>query len=110
MNTQKDKALEALERKEYKLAAELMLPLAESGDIEIQCALGTLYQLGWDNNRDLDKAVFWLKKSALAGSGLAAHNLGTLYMTCQPEWPLDSEESKKWRELANELGHKPFRF
>lgn len=108
MMNQREVALKAFDEEDYKLALQLMLPLAEAGDVDIQGALGVLYQLGQGTGRDLDKAVCWLEKAALGGSGLAAWNLGTLYMTCEPDLPIDPEKSKAWRDKADELGISPF--
>ena len=107
MQTKREKAIEALDSQQYALAIELMTPLAESGDIEAQCDLGTLYQTGLGTPRNLEKALFWLEKAVDGGSGLAAHNLGTLYMTCLPDWPLDPDKSRYWKAKAKELGFKP---
>lgn len=108
MEKRKHEALEALDGEKFELAIQLMIPLAEAGDTEIQSDLGTLYQLGLGTSRDLEKAVYWLEKAASSGFGLAAHNLGTLYMTCLPDWPLDPEKSERWRARAQELGYSPF--
>lgn len=108
MSKQKEEALKLFDGGRYGLAAQLMLPLAEAGDIEVQAALGAIYQNGCDTPRDLEKAVYWLEKAALGGSGLAAWNLSTLYMTCAPDWEINPEKSDMWRKRAEELGTSPF--
>jgi hypothetical protein len=110
MNKRKGEALEAFDNLQYKIALRLMLPFAEEGDAQIMCNVGTIYQLGLEVPRDLQKAVYWLEKSANNGYALAAHNLGTLYMTCLPEWPLNPELSEKWRKISKELGDLPFSY
>jgi TPR repeat protein len=108
MDIQKKCALDAFDASNYEQALSLMLPIAEAGDIEIMCNVGTIYQLGLGVPRNLEKAVYWLEKAALQGNALAAHNLGTLYMTCLPDWPQDPELSEKWRALSRKLGGMPF--
>lgn len=111
MDNKKIKALAAFDSSQYELALSLMTPLAEEGDVQMMCNVGTIYQLGLETPRDLQKAVYWLEKSASLGNALAAHNLGTLYMTCLPEWPLNPELSAKWRIVSKELGGPiPFTF
>ena len=109
MDQRKKEAQSAFDNEQYELAIVLMTPFAEAGDAAMQCNLGTLYQLGLGCKRDLTRAVYWLEKAADAGSGLAAHNLGTLYMTCLPDWPVDSKKNEIWRARAQALGYSPFR-
>ncbi|HQC29710.1 MAG TPA: hypothetical protein PK342_10020 [Methylotenera sp.] len=108
MDDQKKIALAAFDASEYEKALVLMLPIAEDGDIDMMCNVGTIYQLGLGTSRNLEQAVYWLEKAALLGNALAAHNLGTLYMTCLPDWPLNPEACDKWRKLSNKLGEMPF--
>ena len=97
-------ALEAIDRGDHAEAFRLLLPLAQAGSAKAQANLGTLYQLGLGVQRDLTEAVKWLKKAVGQGEGIAAHNLGTIYMTGSPEIPVDQNESKKWYRKARELG------
>lgn len=106
----KKQGLAAFDAADYKKALRLLLPLAEAGDVEAMCNVGTIYQLGLDVPRNLDNAVYWLEKAALLGNSLAAHNLGTLYMTCLPDWPQNPELSEKWRNISKRIGGMPFSF
>ncbi len=63
--------------------------------------------LGQGTVRDVFEAQMLLKQAAERGSGIAAHNLGTLYMTCEPDMPTNPDESRKWFKLAGQLGFAP---
>lgn len=101
------KALDLIELSRYEEAFELLLALANLDILEAQENLGVMYQLGLGTNRNIQQAIYWLKQAANAGSGIAAHNLGTLYQTCEPEIPVDMKKSLYWFNLANKLGFYP---
>lgn len=87
----------AFAAEEYERAAALLKDWAERGDVEAQGFLGMVYFV----RGLMNEAIHWLTKAADLGDGLAAHNLGTLYLACDPRQP---EEAKKWYQLAYELG------
>ena len=88
----------------YNKAMEILLPLAKSGNPLAQARIGLVYQLGLGRKRDMKKAIEWLVFAANQGIGDAAHNLGTLYLTCEPDLPIDSEKSQFWYKKAESLG------
>lgn len=98
---------EALEQESYEAAYAALLPCAEAGILEAEATVGVLYMLGQGTPRDLVKAINLLTRAAEKGSGIAAHNLGTLYMTGEPDIPLNPKESQKWFQLASDRGFKP---
>ena len=98
---------EALEQENYSAAYSALLPCAEASILEAEASVGLLYMLGLGTTRDLNRAIKYLTNAANKGSGSAAHNLGTLYMTGEPDIPLNPEESWKWFKLAADLGFKP---
>ena len=97
-------ANEALEKEDYDEAASLFAPLAEYGIAEAQRNYGTLFQLGLGVERNLKRAVELLELAAASGDGLAAHNLGTLYLSGEPDIPMDKSKSKHWYKRAKDLG------
>ncbi len=99
-----NKGLKLLEKEEYIDAFRCLLPLAEKGNPEAQANIGLMYQMGVGIDRDIRSAVKWLSVAAENGRGDAAHNLGTLYLTCEPELPISQEKSKYWYNKAKELG------
>jgi TPR repeat protein len=94
----------ALGDEAYSVAFTCLLPCAEAGDAEAQVHIGFLYSMGLGVNRDLLKAIDWLRRAIAQGRGDAAHNLATLYLTCEPELPREPEEARKLYLKARELG------
>lgn len=54
----------AFEAGQYAKARELWLPLAESGDVRAQYAIGRLYEKGKGVERDFGRAFIWYRKAA----------------------------------------------
>lgn len=96
--------LSQLDEESYQKAFNTLLPCAEAEDIESMAAIGLMYQLGLGVKRDINNAILYLQKAAEEGSGPAAHNLGTLYLTCEPDMHSNPEKSKYWYERAKSLG------
>lgn len=107
LNLALQKGKEFLEKEDYKAALLSLIPCADAGIVEAEAAVGVLYMLGQGAPRDLQQAIRYLKRAADKGSGMAAHNLGTLFMTCEPNMPLDPEESRRWFALAADMGFTP---
>ena len=59
---------------------ELVLNLAESGDVFAQNELGNLYRYGYGVKKDKDKCLKWLTKSADAGYWKSLNQLGIIYI------------------------------
>lgn len=106
MDNSVEKGLKLLSEENYEDALDILFPYAESGDLEAQAVVGLLYHLGLGIERDVNLAITWLEKAAKQGSGDAAHNLGTLYLTCEVDRPIDKEKSKYWFNRAKKLGFK----
>lgn len=96
--------LRQLNEENYPKAFNTLLPCAEAGDVESMAAIGLMCQLGLGVDRNIEQAILFLQKAAEEGSGPAAHNLGTLYLTCEPDIPRDPIKSKFWYERAKSLG------
>lgn len=94
----------ALNFGEYAGAFRILLPHAEAGNAEAQASVGLLCFLGLGVNRDFQEATRWLKEAAAKGRGEAAHNLGTLFLTCESEFPVNPAESRKYYLMAHDLG------
>jgi len=94
----------ALDAESYSVAFSCLLPCAEAGNAEAQKIVGFLYQMGLGVDRDLQKAIDWFSQAIAQGRGDAAHNLATLYLTCEPELPRKPEEARKLYLKAQELG------
>jgi TPR repeat protein len=99
-----EKAYEEFLAGEYARAREILVPLVEAHDPDALTLLGTMYFLGQGVPVDPARAVELLTRAAEAGNGLAAHNLGTLYLSNSPQFPADVASSKKWYREAHRLG------
>jgi hypothetical protein len=104
------KALESIERRNYSVALELLVPLAEIGNPKAQCNLANLYHFGWGVNIDAKKAIELYRKVAERNireeylSGLAYHSLSTIYITGLPGIQPDHERAAEFAARAKELG------
>jgi hypothetical protein len=99
-----ENGLKLFAQENYSEAMKILLPAAESGNPLAQSKVGLAYQLGLTGPRNLKNAIKWLTMAADQGFGDAAHNLGTLYLTCEPDMSVDREKSRQWYEKAKTLG------
>lgn len=103
-------ALFEYEQENYKSALNLLIPLAEDGNPTAQCYLATLYQCGLGVEMDCSKAIDLYIKVAKQGimdgclSGLAYHNLETIYRVGAPGIPRDEEKANQYALLAEKYG------
>ena len=88
----------------YDKAIELLKPLVDNDVPEALGFMGTMYQLGLGQNRDLEKAIEYLLKATNLGDGNSAHNLGTIYLMGEPPIEMDEAKSKMYYRKAKELG------
>lgn len=65
---------------------------------------GLMLQFGLGMDRDIEKAITTFENAAALGSGVAAHNLGSLYQTCGDELNSNLEKSRQWFKKAIQLG------
>lgn len=70
----------AMESGDYKMAYELLYPLAEEGDPAAQDCIGTLLCEGLGVSKDELMAVSWYEKSAEQGYAKAQNSLGAMYV------------------------------
>jgi TPR repeat protein len=104
------KALKEIEVGNYSSALRLLLPLAERGDAHAQTNLATMYQCGWGVPADAAKAVELYAQVAVRNitdeclSGVAYHNLATIYATGAPGVAQDETLVEHYNKLAAQLG------
>ena len=90
---------EEYQAQQYSEAYSKLLPIAEAGDAEAQCMVGTLYQMGLGVKPDIEKAEYWYERASQRGSGVATNNLaGILAMRGQ------REESARLYKLSKAQG------
>lgn len=73
-----EKAQEAYDFGDYKLAYSLFLPLAKAGDAVAQSSVGGMLYLGNGVAKDEKEAIYWLEIAAESGNLVAQNNLGML--------------------------------
>jgi TPR repeat protein len=84
-------------------ALAFLLPIAESGDPAAQCLLADEYDLANVGERDTEKSVSWLRKSAAQGYLRAQYFLGSMIaygMGTAPNFP----EAAYWFRICAERG------
>jgi TPR repeat protein len=59
-----DAAMEAYNGDDYETAYNTLLPMAEDGNDEAQFIVGLMYYRGEFVELDVEKAVYWFKRSA----------------------------------------------
>jgi TPR repeat protein len=96
--------LDAHQRKDYKEAVRLMLPIAEQGYAEAQNNLGWMCNHGQGIPQDFKEAVKWYRLSAEQGFAMAQSNLGRIYLSGQGV-SQDFKEAVKWYRLSAEQGN-----
>ncbi|MGB6300323.1 MAG: tetratricopeptide repeat protein [Rivularia sp. (in: cyanobacteria)] len=101
--------LTAFEAKDYVKAFELLKPLAEQGNAEAQCIIGSIYDLGLGLESNALEAVKWYKKSASQGYGVASNNLGTIYYSGKEGIVRNRAKASEWYQKARQQGflHSP---
>ena len=98
--------LDAIERKDYKEAYRLILPLAEKGNAEAQSMLGVMlmYSIKDGVTQDYKEAFKWNKLAAEQGIADAQGMLGLMYGNGYGV-SQDYKESVKWYRLSAEQGN-----
>lgn len=103
-----DEALKAYEAGNYTSAANLLKPLAESGDGVAQHRLSVMHFYGKGVPEDERKAVDWARASAAKGNSDAMYFLGTMFVFGDdaPKQVDDPDrEAAKWYFEAARTGH-----
>lgn len=105
-----DRALDAVDAKDYAAAVAILEPLVERGNAKACLNMAFLYSLGWGVQLDALKAAEMYEPVGRLGirdqliSALAYQNLSVLYITGRPEFPRDREKAAEYSRMAEELG------
>jgi TPR repeat protein len=94
---------DAYVKKDYKIAYELWLPLAEKGDSKAQFFLGFMHDLGFGTLEDDKEALQWYQRAAEQGDSRAQLFTGFIYDLGRGV-AKDSQEAFKWYQLAAKAG------
>jgi uncharacterized protein len=89
---------------DYERAFPALLPFAEAGHPEAECMIGTMYDLGFGREADITQAMLWYQRSAEHGYGVAANNLGTIYLSGRCGDAPDKSRAREWYERARAMG------
>lgn len=108
----KQLALRAQAQGKYKMAWELLLPMAEAGDADAAYQMGWLTETGWEGfTGDSERAVAWYRRAAERGHTLAQLWLGYHYagsMAMDNKGTMDAagvNEGVAWLEKAADSGN-----
>ncbi len=110
MMTEFETGLAAVERGDFIYARNCLLPLAEAGDPQAQLIVAGFYHTGLGIEPDGLRAAHWYLKAAEQHviendiSGLAFHNLSTLYITGCPGVEPDKGLARIFHQRAKSLG------
>ena len=95
---------DAYVKKDYKIAYELWLPLAEQSNSKAQFFLGFMHDLGFGTPEDDKEAVKWYQLAAEQGDSRAQLFTGFIYDFGRGV-AKDSQEAFKWYQLAAKGGY-----
>lgn len=101
-------AVKAIEAGRHNQAAQLLLPLANSGNPLAQFRLGNLYYHGQGVPEDEKQAIYWWKKAAAQGYAEAMFQLGSAYLFGSQTAkivPDPDREAAVWYFQAASAGH-----
>lgn len=95
--------VDAYSNKNFKLAMEEWLPLADGGDPTAQNSVGALYDHGLGVDEDDAAAAHWYELAAEQGLPLAMRNLANMYAGGHGV-PFDQSLADSWYEKAAQAG------
>ena len=84
----------------FKKHFESVKVLADRGDIIAQSEIADIYKNGWGIEKDIDKAIEFLKKSAEGGYGRSANEMGNIYYNNE-----NYKEAARWYRLGADLNN-----
>jgi len=89
----------AFNRRDYRQASQIFIPLAERGGAAAQTYLGFMFETGRGVPRNYTEAAMWYRRAAEQGDSLAQYSLGLLYDHGFGV-PRNVVEAAKWLELS----------
>ena len=98
------RGLVEFERGNYAEAFTLLMPIASAGEAEAQCLIANMYQLGLGVEPNILTAIEWYKQSASRGYGVAANNLGEIFLAGEDGISVDRIQAAFWLKKAIEQG------
>lgn len=89
----------------YEAALEVLIPAAESGDLNAMNILGDAHNEGNGIEQDYGKTLEWWRKAATNGFSKSQFNLGEFWLNGRPGFAPDYERSLNWYEKAAAQGN-----
>lgn len=89
----------ALEKEEYAKSLEILMPLAEDGDVTAQSHIALMYDEGYGVKEDNYEAISWYRRAAMQGDSFAQSMLGFKYFNGD-EFEEDYSKATKWFTLS----------
>ena len=94
----------AFKARDYRVAFEILKPIADCGEAEPQCMIANMYHLGLGMEINTLEAVKWYKKSAEQGYGVASNNLAEIFEVGDDGIEADPTEATRLRKQARKQG------
>lgn len=88
---------------DYKLALEILKPLAENGDAQAQITLGLMYDYGHGVEKSPSESIKWYLMAAEQGVPLVQHDMGVKYFQGQGV-EQNYDEAARWWEMSANAG------
>ncbi len=98
------RGLTEFDRGNYALAFTLLMPIAASGEAESQCLIANMYQLGLGVEANILTAIEWYEQSASQGYGVAANNLGEIFLAGGEGVAVNRIQAAFWLKKAVQQG------
>jgi len=97
-------AQEAVKRNDYETAVAAFKYLAEKGEVEGQIGLGLLHLSGQGVEKDLNRAIEWLRLAAAQSNAFAQNKLGEQYKIGEGV-QRDYAQALKWFKQSADQGY-----
>jgi uncharacterized protein len=104
-----DKAVQALQKNDFKTALDELLPLTQKGDKDAQFLMGMMYDAGKGVPQNPSTAAAWYRKAALQGHPIAQLYLGIMYYSGQGVRK-DTQEAARWLRPVADQGNDQAQF
>lgn len=88
---------------DYKLALQILTPLAIEGDSQAQITLGLMYDYGHGVEKNSSESIKWYLMAAKQGVPLVQHDIGVKYFQGQGV-EQNYDEAAKWWEMSANAG------
>ena len=103
------RGLEAYASKDYEVAYDIWLPMAQAGFSYAQTDIAGLYFNGWGIDKNYETAYLWYKKAAITQNTYAQYMMGNIYWNGYGV-KIQTDIAQVWWKLAADKGYKDAQF